>query len=114
MPETKIKTEPGWFGRWLRKLIRLGVVLVILLVLLYFVVTSGIFFTGVILPRIGSAIELDLSAADAQISPFSHVMVRDLKAQAKRGEPLLKVHEVRASYNLRAILGGDIVVQEEI
>ena len=53
-----------------------------------------------------------MTVADAQISPFSHVLLRDLKVQPPAGEPLLTVQEVRANYSLWSIIGGNIVVSE--
>jgi AsmA family len=112
MAEPKIKTESRKRGGWLRKLVWLGGVIVVLLVVFYFVATSAALFKSVILPRVGNAIGADVTVADAQISPFSHVVLHDLKVQPRGGEPLLIVREVRASYSLWSIIGGKIVVQE--
>src|SRR5260221_12933905 len=111
MPEVTIKPAKKR-GGWLRKLAWLAGILAVLLVAAYFVVTSPAFFKGVILPQVGKALDADVTVADAQISPFSHVLLRDLKVQPHGGEPLLAVHEVRASYSLWSIIGGKIVVSE--
>jgi hypothetical protein len=87
-------------------------VLLVLLIAVYFIVTSGAFFKGVILPRVSSALNADVTVSDAQISPFSHVVLRDLKVAPKGVAPLLSAASVTARYDLLAILRGDIRVNE--
>lgn len=84
----------------------------LLLVVGYFVVTSAAFFKGVILPRAGAAIGAEVTVADASISPFSAVTLRDLQVRAPGAEPLATVAEVRLRYSLMAILRGQIDVAE--
>lgn len=97
-----------------RTLIIIAGVLLVLVVALYFVGTSGAFFKGVILPRVGAALNADVTVADAAISPFSTVSLRDLKVQPKGGEPVFTAREIRARYSLMSILGGKIVVTEAV
>jgi hypothetical protein len=114
MSEPKIKSDSPKRGGWLRKLVWLGGAFVVLLVAFYFVATSAAFFKSVILPKVGKTLGGDVTVADAQISPFSRVVLRDLKVQPRGGEPLLTVREVRASYSLWSIIGGKIVVHEVV
>lgn len=114
MSETTPKSNPPKRGGWLRKLIWIGGILIVLLVVVYFVATSAGFFKGVILPKVSKAIGADVTVADAQISPFSRVMLRDLKVQPPAGEPLLTVQEIHANYSLWSIIGGNIVVSEAV
>ena len=86
--------------------------LVVLVVVLYFVVTSGGFFKGVILPRVSSALHTDVTVTDAEISPFSQIVLRDLKVQTKGAEPILTASTIRLRYGLLAILRGNILVEE--
>ena len=86
--------------------------LLVLVIALYFVGTSAAFFKGVILPRVGAALNADVTVSDAAISPFSSVTLRDLKVQPRGGEPVFTAREVRARYSLLSILGGKIVVTE--
>lgn len=110
----KLKTDvpPPRRGRWLRKLIWVACALVLLLVAAYFVVTSGAFIKGVVLPKVGKAINADLVVADIELSPFSQVVLRDLKLTPRGAETLLTAGEVRARYSLMAILRGNIAVDE--
>ncbi len=86
--------------------------LILLLVILYFVATSAAFFKGVLLPRVGKAMNATITVSDASISPFSQVILRDLKVQTTGPEPLLTAAETRARYKLWDILGGKIKVEE--
>ncbi|HVM61645.1 MAG TPA: AsmA family protein [Verrucomicrobiae bacterium] len=86
--------------------------LVVLVGVCYFVVTSSAFFKGVILPRIGAALNADVSVSGAEISPFSHVVLQDIKVTAKGAEPLFSAARVTARYDLLAIIRGNIRVSE--
>jgi hypothetical protein len=112
MSEIKINSTPKKRGGWLRKLAWFAGIVVVLLIVIYFVATSTAFLKGVILPQVSKALDADVTVANAQISPFSHVMVDGLKVQPHGGEPLLTVQEIRASYSLWAIIGGKINVSE--
>ena len=112
MTETKIETKAPRRRRWLRALGLIVVGFVVLLVGLYFVATSSSFVRGVIVPRVGTAMNADLAVGDAQVSPFKSVMLHDVKLTPKGAEPLFTATEVRLRYSLFSILGGNIVVEE--
>jgi uncharacterized protein involved in outer membrane biogenesis len=86
--------------------------LVVLLVVVYFVATSGAFFKGVILPRVSKAINAEVTVSDAAISPFKQVVLRNLKVQTTGTEPLVTAAEVRLRYSLMDIIGGNLHVDE--
>lgn len=98
--------------RWLRRLAIVFAVLMVLLVAAYFVLTSASFLKGVILPRVSTALNAQVTLGDASISPFSSVTLQELKVQTTGAEPLLSVREVRLRYSLSAILAGRINVSE--
>src|SRR5258708_31673131 len=110
MPEINLKTSPKKRGGWLRKLAWFAGIFIILLVAIYFVATSTAFLKGVILPQVGKVLDADVTVADVQISPFSHVMIRGLKVQPHGGDTLLAVQEVRASYIFWDIIGGETLL----
>src|SRR2546425_100450 len=87
-------------------------VLIVLLVGFYFVVTSAAFFKGVILPKVGKALNANVSVADVSINPFKEVMMRQLKVQTTGPEPLLTAQEVGARYSLWDIIRGTIKVED--
>lgn len=86
--------------------------LLVLLVVAYFVVTSAMFHKGVVLPRVAKLIGADLTVEDTSISPFSGVTLLGVKLQVPGGEPIFTAKEIRARYDLMAILGGTIAVEE--
>src|SRR6476660_2246906 len=88
---------------WLRIIGVILGILIVLLVVAYFVGTSSAFLKGVILPKVSKSINADVTVADASISPFSSVVLKDLKVQSKGYEPLVTAKEVRAHYSLMDI-----------
>src|SRR5437588_2496088 len=97
---------------WKRRLARFSAGLLLLLVVVYFVATSAPFLKGVILPRVGKALNAEITVGDASISPFSRLILRQLKVKTTGAEPLLQADEVRLRYSLWSILGGNIKVDE--
>ncbi len=107
-----IDRRPGRLGRvvWLAALIIL--LLGILLMAAYLLVTSSGFIKRVIIPRIGAAIHADITVTEISVHPFSKILIRGLKVQAKDQEPLLAASEVSASYSLWSILRGNPRIAE--
>ncbi len=112
MMDTKTQSNLPKKGRWLTRLMWCGAVVVVALVALYFVVTSSAFFKSVVLPRVGSALNADVTVSDAEISPLSQVVLHDLKVAPKGGEPILTATSVTARYSLISIIRGRILVGE--
>ena len=98
--------------RWLRAIAWVVSILVVLVVVVYFVATSSAFFKGVILPKVSKAMNAQVTVSDASLSPFSQVILRDLKVQTTGSEPLVTAPEVRLRYHLMDIIGGHINVDE--
>ncbi len=99
---------------WPRVLGWIVLCLVILLIILYFVVTSQPFFKGVILPRVSSSLHAKVSVASASIHPFSRVDLRQVRVQTTGPEPLFQADEVRLVYSLFAIMRGNYRVDKAI
>src|SRR5688572_3812754 len=98
--------------RWPRR-VAFGVAgFLLLLLVLFFVVTSGAFFKSFILPRVSAQLNAEVTVSDASISPFSRVVLRDLKVQTTGTEPLVSAREARVLYSLWDILGGNIKIAE--
>ena len=108
---TSSSSQSGGRPTWRRKLLFISGSLFVLLVVVYFVATSSAFFKGVILPRASKAVGGQITVADASISPFSQVHLRQLKVQTTGAEPLLQAEEVRLRYSLFRILGGTMQVK---
>jgi len=86
--------------------------LIVLVLALYFVVTSAGFLKGVILPHASKALNASITVSDASISPFSRVVLKGLKVQTSGAEPLVECAEVRLRYSLTDILRGNLHVDE--
>ena len=106
------QTNPPKRGGWKKKLLWLGVICLALLVAAYFVLTSSAFLKSVVLPKVGAALNADLTVADVAVSPFSKAVLRDIKLTPKGAETLFTAKEVRLRYSLMAILGGKIAIEE--
>lgn len=84
----------------------------VLLVLLYFFASSAFCLRHVILPIAGKSLGVTVTVGDASISPFSSVDLKQLRVQTTGSEPLFTADEIRLSYHLWQILGGNIHVEE--
>lgn len=69
--------EPFTYQR--SRLLILAGVVVAFVVLLYFVLTSGLFVRTVVLPRVSSAVGAVVTAEDISLSPLSSLEIRKLK-----------------------------------
>jgi uncharacterized protein involved in outer membrane biogenesis len=99
--------------RWPRRLAWAAAALVLLLVILYFVVTSHAFLEAFVLPKAGAALGTPVSVGNSSISPFRKVVLRDVKLGGSAfEEPVIAAREVRVRYSLRDILRGHINIHE--
>lgn len=112
MTEIISNQTPPKGRRWLKWLASIVSIVVVLLVVAYFVVTSSGFLKAVVLPRVNAALNAQLAVADLGLSPFSQLVLRDVKLTPKDAAPLLNAGLVRVRYNLLAILAGKIVIEE--
>jgi hypothetical protein len=97
---------------WLRILALLSGLVVVVLFAAYFIGTSAGFLKSVILPKVSKAINAEVTVSDASISPFSQVVLRNLKVQPAGKDPLVTAPEVRLRYSLTDIIRGNIHVDE--
>ncbi|MBI5773514.1 MAG: AsmA family protein [Verrucomicrobia bacterium] len=107
-----VQTPAPGRRRWLKILGLTAASAAVLVVALYFVLTSAAFLKGVILPRVSSALHATVTVEDASLSPFSSVSLKGLKVTTKDGATLLQADEVRTGYSLMGMLGGTIKVDE--
>ena len=96
----------------MKKLLVILGVLVVLLVVVFFVVTSSGFLKSMVLPRVGAALNAKVDAESIALSPFSSVEIRKLTVTPNGAETLATVDVARVRYNLMAILGGRMEVEE--
>jgi hypothetical protein len=88
--------------------------IILLLIALYFVVTSSEFLKKHVLPRLSKSLDANVTASSITLHPFSQVIFRDLKVQSTNKAPLLTAAEVRVKYSLLDILGGNIRIDEAV
>jgi len=113
MSDTNVCTPtPKKQRGWLRAMTWGLGILIALLVVVYFAATSEAVFKGLILPRVGKALHAQVTVSGASISPFSQVVLQNLKVQTTGAEPLVTAAEVRLRYRLADILRGNIRVDE--
>jgi uncharacterized protein involved in outer membrane biogenesis len=105
-------TAPLKRGRGLRIVGWILGIVIILVVVVYFVATSSAFFKGMVLPKVSQALNAQITVSDASISPFSQVILHDLKVQTTGSEPLVTAPEVRLRYSLMDMIRGHINVDE--
>lgn len=96
----------------MRKVLLSLAAVLVLLVVLYFAFSSSGFVRGVILPRVGKALNSQIRVSDASLRPFSQVVLKQLTLQPAGHEPLLTADEVRVRYSLFSILRGHYVIHE--
>ncbi|HON08571.1 MAG TPA: hypothetical protein PLW02_10790, partial [Verrucomicrobiota bacterium] len=99
-----------------KKIIKYGGIvlgaLFILLILVYFVGTSGWFVKSAVLPRVGKAFNANVKVDDISISPFSQVVVKNLSLTTLDNKPIVTVGSFTTKYSLMNILRGNIDVKE--
>src|SRR5690349_23234492 len=86
--------------------------LIVLLLIAYFVGTSSAFIKGIVLPKVGSALNAKVTAGDISVSPFSQLHIQQLRVETTGTEPLLTAEDARVRYSLMDIIGGNIKVDE--
>ena len=106
------KQSPRKSRRWLRVISILFILLLLLVVGLYFAGTSSAFLKGIILPRVSKSINAEITVSEASISPFSEIVLQNLRVKTTGEEPLVEIPTVRARYRLMDIIRGNINVDE--
>src|SRR5271154_1968038 len=114
MNEMQPSIPSGKRHRWSRILIKFFVMLILLLVAIWFVVTSSGFFKSFILPHVSKAVNATVTVEDAVISPFSHITLRNLKVQTTGVDPVVTAKEIRIRYHLMDILRGNLDIEEVV
>lgn len=85
---------------------------VLLLVIGWFVLTSGPAVKAVVLPRVASALKADLSVEGLQLSPFSSLELSQVRLAPSGAEPLAEIAGVKVRYSLFQLLGGKLAIHE--
>ncbi|MBI1178376.1 hypothetical protein GC207_13150 [bacterium] len=89
-----------------------AVVVVILMVVGWFILTSGAVIKAMVLPRVASAIHADLTVDDVSLSPFSGIELTNLKLAPAGGKPIVEAQRADVKYHLFQLIGGTIAVDQ--
>jgi uncharacterized protein involved in outer membrane biogenesis len=95
-----------------QKLALLGALLLLVLIALWFVITSPPFIKSFVLPRASRALGAEITLNEVSVSPFRKLEVSGLKIQAPGKEPLLQIERLRARYSLIGLLSRKLTVEE--
>ena len=91
-----------------RKLAWIAGTLFVAVIALYLTVTSSVFLTKVVLPRVGAMLNANITATQVSLSPFSQLTARGLSVSTGTTNTVFAVDELRVRYDLMSILGGTI------
>jgi len=86
--------------------------MVLVLVIGWFVLTSGPVVKALVLPRVAAALHAELAVGELQLSPFSGIDLKDVKLTPTGGRPLVEIAGVKVRYPLFQLLGGAIAIDE--
>ena len=98
--------------RWLQFFAALVMVLMVLIVVAFLFVTNPAFIHDVVLPRLGKAINANVTVSSISFDPFKQIVLHDLKVQAIGQAPVFTAPEVSVRYHLWDILRGKLHVDE--
>lgn len=114
MSSIRIKETPPTKAGLGTKLFRAGFILVVLLLALYFVVSSSWFLKSVVMPRVGAALNSKLIVGDITLRPFAELTIDQIKLTPNGAETLFTAKKITAKYSLLAIIRGNLKVDEVI
>lgn len=111
MPDNTNTKQPK--RRWLLKtlLLILGA-FVVLIIATYFIVTSSAFLKRFVLPKVGAALNAQVTADAISLQPFSSVALRRFTVNTGGVDPVLTAEEAVVRYDLFTILGGKLELDE--
>jgi len=112
MSQIRLRTTPTPKASWGARLFRAFLFLIFLLLIAYFVLSSSWFLQGVVVPRVGQALNSTLTIGDAELSPFSEVVLSRVKLTPNGADTLFEAKQLRARYHLLAILRGRLEIEE--
>ncbi|MCB1127783.1 MAG: hypothetical protein KDM81_14920, partial [Verrucomicrobiae bacterium] len=97
--------------RLLRLLAWLAAAGLLLIIGAYVLLTSGAFIKGVVIPRVGRAMNAEVTVDAVSLHPFSQVVVRNLRVVPDGEDELLSLKEARLDYSLMRILRGHLEIE---
>jgi uncharacterized protein involved in outer membrane biogenesis len=86
--------------------------LVVLLVALYLALTSSAVLKAVVLPRVGAALNAQVTAGDILLRPLSELRLKQLEVTPTNGPTLLRAADVTVRYDLFSLIRGRFILPE--
>ena len=99
-------------GKLSRRLLAIAIGGLSLLVVLYFVLTSSAFLKGFVVPRIGSALNGQLTVADVRLSRLSSLDIEKFVLRTTGEQPLAAIESVRVQFSPLDLVRGRIRFSE--
>ncbi len=116
MPDDSVRAQPApRRPRASRRLKWAGLVLaalVVLLVALYLALTSSAVLKAVVLPRVGAALNAQVTAGDILLRPLSELRLKQLEVTPTNGPTLLRAADVTVRYDLFSLVRGRFILPE--
>lgn len=98
-------------GRWKRWLLR-GGFLAAAGVALYFIACSDVFLRRIVLPRLVSSLNGEVTVGAISLDPFSRLRLSDLRVNLADGQTVLAAKEAEIRYGLMGLLRGRWIFPE--
>lgn len=116
MPDDSVRAQPApRRPRASRRLKWAGLILaglVVLLAALYLALTSSAVLKAVVLPRVGNALNAQVTAGDIRLRPLSELRLKQLVVTPTNGPTLLRAAEVTVRYDLFHLIRGRFILPE--
>ncbi len=84
----------------------------LLLIIGWFVLTSGPVVKALVVPRVAAALHVDLAVEELSLSPFSGIDLKNVKLSPVGGQPLAEIAGVKVRYQLFKLIRGEIAIDE--
>lgn len=97
-----------------RILLFLGLIGIVVIISGYFVLSSSAFLKRIVVPRVGHALNADITVDEVGLRPFSQLVVRNLRVVPRGEEELLRLREARVDYSLLRILRGNLEIESVV
>jgi len=90
----------------------LAAVVIVVLLALYFILSSSAFLKAVVVPRVGKALNAKVTVDKVSLSPFSKLVVENVKVQTTGLEPVIQADRMSVNYSLLDLIGGTFALQD--
>lgn len=90
----------------------LAAAVIVVLLALYFMVSSSAFLKAFVVPRVGKALNARLTVDKVSLSPFSKLVVENVKVETTGLQPVIQADRMSVNYSLFQLIGGAVALQD--